>query len=88
MDAEDQPKKKRGRGRPPKKPDVVAKVKSTKKKRPKLGELQVKLNGQPVKDAEDTEEGKWTVNVPVGSSTIEVGEKGGLVWKIYAQRVA
>ncbi|KAF9041781.1 Bromodomain-containing protein [Hymenopellis radicata] len=90
MEVDDQPaaKPKRGRGRPPKTKSETAgtKVKSKGgKKKPKLGEIQVKLNGQ-VKDGDGKD--KWNIPVPIGNSTLEVGEKGGLIWKIYTQRVA
>ncbi|KAG6814146.1 hypothetical protein H0H92_002141 [Tricholoma furcatifolium] len=70
----------RGRGR------KVKKMAPAKKKRQKLGPVQVKLNGSVVKEQED-ESGKWVVSPAVGSSTIEVGENGGLIWKVYVQRM-
>ncbi len=90
MEVDNQPaaKPKRGRGRPPKTKSetAVTKVKSKGgKKKPKLGEIQVKLNGQ-VKDVDGKD--TWNISVPVGNSTLEVGEKGGLIWKVYTQRVA
>ncbi|KAG7452277.1 Bromodomain-containing protein [Guyanagaster necrorhizus] len=81
---------KRGRGRPPKVPKgggvKVKPVRLTKKK-PKLGEIQVKINGSVVQELEE-HSNKWLVDVPLGSSTLELGEKGGLIWKVYTQRVA
>ncbi|SJL06148.1 uncharacterized protein ARMOST_09484 [Armillaria ostoyae] len=83
-------KVKRGRGRPPKVPKgggvKVKPVRPTKKK-PKLGEVQVKINGSVVQELEE-HSSKWSVDVPLGSSTLEVGEKGGLIWKVYTQRMA
>ncbi|KAK0208734.1 RSC complex protein [Desarmillaria ectypa] len=83
-------KVKRGRGRPPKVPKgggiKVKPVRPTKKKS-KLGEIQVKINGSVVQELEE-HSSKWSVDVPLGSSTLEVGEKGGLIWKVYAQRMA
>ncbi|KAK0481744.1 RSC complex protein [Armillaria novae-zelandiae] len=83
-------KVKRGRGRPPKVPKgggVKAKPVRPTKKKPKLGEVQVKINGSVVQELEG-HNSKWSVDVPLGSSTLEVGEKGGLIWKVYTQRMA
>ncbi|KAK0465549.1 RSC complex protein [Desarmillaria tabescens] len=83
-------KVKRGRGRPPKVPKgggVKVKPVRTTKKKPKLGEVQVKINGSVVQELEE-HSSKWSVDVPLGSSTLEVGEKGGLIWKVYTQRMA
>ncbi|KAK0198825.1 RSC complex protein [Armillaria mellea] len=84
-------KVKRGRGRPPKVPKggggvKVKPVRPTKKK-PKLGEVQVKINGSVVQELEG-HSSKWSVDVPLGSNTLEMGEKGGLIWKVYTQRMA
>lgn len=76
----------KGRGRQKTK---AAKPKTTglaKKKAPKLEEVQVKLNGVVILEREDSV-GRWLVDVPIGSNTIEVGEKGGLIWRIYADRM-
>lgn len=83
-------KVKRGRGRPPKVPKgggVKAKPVRPTKKKPKLGEVQVKINGSVVQELEG-HSSKWSVDVPLGSSTLEMGEKGGLIWKVYTQRMA
>ena len=56
-----------------------------KKKATKLGEVQVKLNGTVVKDEE--KDGQWTVGLPVGSHVLEIGEVGGILWKVYAERL-
>lgn len=79
----------RGRGRPPKvavKP--VVKVKTTlKKKIKKVGEVALKVNGVVVKEKDD-HIGEWDVNLLVGSNILEVGEVGGLIWKVFLERVA
>ncbi|KAF8641083.1 hypothetical protein AX17_000727 [Amanita inopinata Kibby_2008] len=83
----------KGRGRPLKTPvkAVVPKTKVagavSKKKVFKVGEVQVKLNGVMIKGEED-KEGEWTVSLPVGSSVLQIGEAGGAVWKVYAERLA
>lgn len=84
----------RGRGRPPKASTLAAKAAATKaskaaKKKPtsKVGEIQLKLNNFVVKEQPDTE-GEWNVYLPIGTSTIEVGEIGGMLWKIYTERLA
>ncbi|KAF9074860.1 Bromodomain-containing protein [Rhodocollybia butyracea] len=88
----EQPVKKR-RGRPPKVVKVApaAKPKTLnspkKKKVKKRGDLQVKVNGTLLNEDEERA-GNWTVALVVGSNILEVGEKGGLTWKVYAERVA
>jgi chromatin structure-remodeling complex subunit RSC4 len=81
----------RGRGRPAKVSTVTTRqaaaktMKQPKKTPPKIGEVQVKLNGSLVKEqAEQT--GQWSISVSVGSSVVEVGEVGGMLWKVYLQR--
>ncbi|KAF8625192.1 hypothetical protein AX15_005497 [Amanita polypyramis BW_CC] len=59
---------------------------AVKKKVVKIGEVQVKLNGSIIKEEE--KDGKWTVNLPVGSHVLEIGEAGGILWKVYAERLA
>lgn len=90
------PKKKgkRGRGRPKGSTVKAGKTKATRAAKkpskapvPKLDEVQVKLNGSVVKEKEDHER-EWYVELPVGSNVVEIGEKGGLVWKVYAERIA
>ncbi|KAF8971682.1 Bromodomain-containing protein [Flammula alnicola] len=87
----------RGRGRPPKAATIAAKVaqaaavaKAAKvvKRKPanKIGEVQLKLNNFAVKDQPDTP-GEWNVYMPIGSNIIEVGEVGGMIWKVYAERL-
>ena len=29
---------------------------------------------------------EWDVDVPLGSSVLEIGEKGGAIWKVYVDR--
>ncbi|KAF9486466.1 Bromodomain-containing protein [Pholiota conissans] len=83
----------RGRGRPPKAVAHAAKpaasnkaAKTAKKKTTKVGQIQLKLNNFAVKEQVDTP-GEWNIQLPVGSSTIEVGEVGGMIWKLYAERL-
>lgn len=78
-------KGKRGRGRPPKAAVKVTPTKAPKKKQPKIGEVQLKLNNIVVKEQIE-HEGEWDVYLPVGSSIIEVGEVGGMIWKLYLER--
>lgn len=82
----------RGRGKPAKISTVTTRqaaaktMKQSKKTPPKIGEVQVKLNGSLVK--EQTEEaGQWSISVSVGSNVVEVGEVGGMLWKVYVDRM-
>ncbi|KDQ63230.1 hypothetical protein JAAARDRAFT_147324 [Jaapia argillacea MUCL 33604] len=86
-------KAKRGRGRPRKKPLVEVKVdpppKVTNGKIPHkvprgTEDVVVKLNGSLV---DTSTPGEWDVDLPVGSNALEVGEKGGSVWKVYLERM-
>ncbi|KAF9270648.1 Bromodomain-containing protein [Marasmius fiardii PR-910] len=92
MEADTSPKqvkKKRGRGRPKATRSVTksaAKASPAQKKKPSRGETQVKLNGNIVnRKTEDSS--RWTVDLVIGLNTLEVGEKGGVIWKIYAERM-
>ncbi|KAF4612236.1 hypothetical protein D9613_004216 [Agrocybe pediades] len=86
----------RGRGRPPKAAVLAAKAaqaaaaakaaKIKKKAATKVGEVQLKLNKFQVKEQPE-KPGEWSVYLPVGSNVIEIGEVGGMVWKIYAERL-
>ncbi|KAG7099648.1 hypothetical protein E1B28_001474 [Marasmius oreades] len=83
-------KKKRGRGRPKATRSITKTATKAgpvqKKKKASKGETQVKLNGTVVdQKAEDI--GRWTVDLVIGPNTLEVGEKGGVVWRIYAERL-
>lgn len=62
-----------------------SKVPVPKKKATKIGEVQVKLDGTAVKDGE--KENQWTVSLSVGSHVLEIGEVGGIRWKVYAERL-
>ncbi|KAF8910096.1 Bromodomain-containing protein [Gymnopilus junonius] len=53
----------------------------------KIGEIHLKLNKIAVKELPE-KPGEWNVYLPVGANTIEVGESGGMSWKIYAERLA
>ncbi|RPD57080.1 Bromodomain-containing protein [Lentinus tigrinus ALCF2SS1-6] len=78
------PGRPRKRGRPPKATTKTKKV-AGKVKVPdsQRGPLQAKLNGTLI-DA--TESQTWEVQVPFGTSTLEIGEEGGMVWKVYLDR--
>lgn len=90
--------KKRGRGRPPKNPKVKAKVVTAKKSDP-VGKKTLKattpsretihivLNGKPVGEKPE-QEWVWDMELQAGTNVLEVGEKGGHVWKVYLERVA
>ena len=86
---------KRGRGRPRKNPlnAASASPKPSKGKEPAVAkvttphiEVQVRLNGVVKISGEGKEE--WDVDLPVGSNVLEVGEKGGVVWRVYLERLA
>ncbi|KAJ3994126.1 RSC complex protein [Lentinula boryana] len=84
------PLKKR-RGRPPKiakavTPKPKASALPKKKKPKKRSEIVVKVNGNAVKE-EGERSGTWTVELTVGRNVVEVGEQGGLIWKVYAERI-
>ncbi|KAI0720047.1 Bromodomain-containing protein [Cerioporus squamosus] len=74
------PGRPRKRGRPPKAATKKAKAKAADTQ---PGPLQVKLNGTPL-DAKESD--TWEVQVPYGMSTLEIGEQGGMVWKVYLDR--
>lgn len=76
----------RNRAKPAKVSIVKAKSVPAKKKKHKIGQLQLKLNGSVIKDEE--EDGNWVVQVAVGSNILEVGETGGLIWKVYIERLS
>jgi len=77
--------KTRSQKSPAKSSTPKSKAPVVKKKATKVGEVQVKLNGTVVKDEE--KEGRWTVGLPVGSHVLEIGEVGGILWKVYAERL-
>lgn len=83
-------KAKRGRGRPPKKAQAKERPKENgvkvppKKREPR--EVQVKVNGAVVQELVDDDGGYWVVKPTTGSTNVvEVGSKGGMVWKVYVQ---
>lgn len=86
--------KKRGRGRPPKNSKVKAKTtkksdagkKTSKAATPSRESIQVVLNGKPV-GGKAEQEGVWDIELQSGTNVLEVGEKGGHVWKVYLERV-
>ncbi|KAJ7786649.1 RSC complex protein [Mycena metata] len=60
-------------------------ARAAKREARKIGEVQVKLNGFLVTPQDP---GQWMVDLQIGANLLEVGEKGGLIWKVYAERVA
>jgi chromatin structure-remodeling complex subunit RSC4 len=54
------------------------------KKMPAPEDVQVKLNGVLVDPKE--EKGEWHVELLVGAHVLEVGSKGGAVWKVFVER--
>ncbi|KII93605.1 hypothetical protein PLICRDRAFT_152493 [Plicaturopsis crispa FD-325 SS-3] len=72
-------------------PVEVEKTPRTLKSRPKQAHprdnLQVLLNGVLWKESADRS-GEWDLELNVGSNVLEVGEKGGVTWKMYLERTA
>lgn len=62
------------------------KIQAKKKEIEKVEEALLKLNGVVVKEKEDAAR-QWDIGIPVGSNILEVGEKGGLMWKVHIERV-
>ncbi|KAF9225509.1 Bromodomain-containing protein [Gyrodon lividus] len=92
--------KKRGRGRPPKHPKAKARAAAAAAKKadlvlkkvqkaptPPRESIQIILNGTLVSGKLDQEE-VWDMELQVGTNVLEVGEKGGHVWKVYLERVS
>ncbi|KAI0673783.1 Bromodomain-containing protein [Trametes maxima] len=79
------PAKGKKRSRPSRKRGKAAESKKAKSKatEPASG-VQVKLNGITLKGGES---GVYEVQPPPGISVLELGEKGGMVWKVYMDRV-
>ncbi|EIW64161.1 Bromodomain-containing protein [Trametes versicolor FP-101664 SS1] len=76
------------RGRPARKRGKASEAaKKAKGKEPESSEggMQAKLNGAVVAGKES---GEWEVPLPVGISVLELGEKGGMMWKVYLDRAA
>jgi hypothetical protein len=59
-------------------------ARAAKKEARKIGEVQVRLNGLIVGA---NHPGQWVVDLQAGVNVLEVGEKGGLIWKVYAERL-
>jgi len=99
MDHEVSPSKKkgkaRGRGRPPKAvlaakaQATAAKAAKTAKKKAsrKPEDIQLKLNNFVVSEQPE-KPGEWNVSLVTGSNVIEIGEAGGMIWKLHAERIA
>lgn len=100
VDAEASPmgKVKRGRGRPPKgagRGGAIAKAKDlrsakaaqTKAATPLQDSIKLRLNGAVVAGKENSV-GEWDVDLRLGSNVLEVGEEGGMTWKVYMERVS
>ncbi|KAF9245828.1 Bromodomain-containing protein [Melanogaster broomeanus] len=92
--------KKRGRGRPPKNAKAKAKAaaaaakkadlalkKAQKAPTPPRESIQITLNGTLVA-AQADQGGMMDMELQVGTNVLEVGEKGGHVWKVYLERVS
>ncbi|KAI0640070.1 Bromodomain-containing protein [Trametes polyzona] len=87
-DAPASPSKGKKRGRPSRKrgkASEAAKKAKGKAAEPGLASVQVKLNGVVLKGRET---GEWEIPLPTGISVLELGEKGGMVWKVYLDRAA
>ena len=92
-DLEEHQVERRGRGRPSKK-DKEREARLAEKAERAKGkarakelldvDVQVKLNGAPVGKSDDGD--VWECQIPIGTSILEVGEKGGQPWRIYMSR--
>ena len=92
-------KAKKGRGRPKasaRATAAVAKMKVTRSTKavapPKAATLlqdsvKILLNGSVVEGKEDCD-GQWDVELRFGPNVLEVGEDGGMVWKVYLERIS
>jgi chromatin structure-remodeling complex subunit RSC4 len=76
----------RSRAKATKATTAKTRIMPVKKKKQKIGQLQLKLNGAVIEDEE--EDGNWVVQLSVGSNVLEVGESGGLIWKVYIERLS
>jgi hypothetical protein len=74
---------KKGKGKTTSKPGKT----STKKQKtsPPEEEISVRINSSQISGNSETS-GEWMVDVPLGSNSLEVSEKGGAVWKVYLDR--
>ena len=87
-------KGKKGRGRP-KANTRAAKAKVTRSSKPAPPKsttpvqlnISVALNGTVITGKED-HEGRWDTELRMGSNVLEVGEEGGMMWKMYLERVS
>ncbi|KAI0652506.1 Bromodomain-containing protein [Trametes meyenii] len=78
------PTKGKKRSRPPRKRGKTAESKKAKSKATEsAGGVQVKVNGIALKGGES---GVYEVQPPSGVSMLELGEKGGMIWKVYMDR--
>ena len=87
-DEQDKPVVKRGRGRPKKKPSQESpkgKGKARAKSQVSEDEVQVRLNNVVAVPAED---GVWDIELSGGMNIVEVGVKGGMIWRAYLDRIA
>jgi chromatin structure-remodeling complex subunit RSC4 len=79
--------KSRTKGRQKETPSKAkAKGQAEQQSKPKLGPVQVKLNSLDVREEGPTS-GSWVIRPNTGMSTLEVGELGGLTWKVYVQKI-
>jgi hypothetical protein len=88
--------KAKGRGRPSK-TTLAAKAhaaaasakaaKTARKVSRKPQDIQLKLNNFVVSEQPE-KPGEWNVCLVAGSNVIEIGEGGGMIWKLYAERLA
>lgn len=56
------------------------------RKTPLPEEPQVKMNGLVLNERDDVK-GSWVVEVPFGTSVLEVGDKNGTAWRVYMERL-
>lgn len=79
----------KGRGRPKattRPPVAPSKAKIVKKKADKIGEIEVKSNGTVILGDNDSAMGPWSIKLGVGTNIVDVGERGGLMWRVHAER--
>ncbi|KAI0828848.1 Bromodomain-containing protein [Trametes gibbosa] len=82
------PSRGKKRGRPTRKRGKASETSKKAKGKavdPATGGVHVKLNNIALKGRES---GEWEVQVPAGISVLELGEKSGMVWKVYLDRAA
>jgi chromatin structure-remodeling complex subunit RSC4 len=54
---------------------------------PSRDSVKILLNGSVVKGKENCE-GEWEVELRLGLNVLELGEDGGMIWKVYMERVS